>query len=258
MSGVLGELEESIDVAEDALAMVQPGQLVGFTIGLAAWRTYAWSRLGRWNEMVAAADKSVALWIDADRPSAGYGIHGFIAAVDAARNRREESLAQRWAEPAREILAQFDKAHPTSAIRALVDLDLDRVVSIVGAHELYRERLYLLELGLAICTDRAVHAPAAATRELADVAAAAEMRIIQASALRAAGVRDGDLEALHQALELFQATNALPYVARVQAEIGLIGGGAAWRTGMATLEQLGEVEHVERLRARSGKAALDG
>lgn len=255
MSAVLGDLEESIATADQGLAIAQPGQSPRFAVGQAAWQTYGLSRLGRWSEMVTAADRCMSLWIEADRMSAGFAVHGFIAAVDAARGRREDALAQRWVDASREIMDQFPDSHPTASIRALVDLDLEAIVDIVSQPERYRERLYFLELGLAICIDRGHPVPREATTALIELAASSGMRIVQAQALRAQGVRDADAAALGQALGLFEATSAVPYVARVQTEIGLVDGDeATWRTGIATLQSLGEVEQLERMRARAGEA----
>ena len=67
----------------------------------------------------------------------------------------------------------------------------------------------------------------------------------------ALAVATDDPGPLREALETFEAVGAVPYVARVQADLGaMTGDEALYERGIAGLEALGDVDHLARLAAR--------
>src|SRR5438876_12291344 len=55
------------------------------------------------------ADWAAQLWIDSGRSSAGYALRGFMAAVDVARARQDERLAELFGVIHDDISAAFPK-----------------------------------------------------------------------------------------------------------------------------------------------------
>ena len=82
---MLGDLDEAIRISASGLALLQPGQVPAWTLHLVTWRTYALTLRGLWDDALAAGDRGYELWIETDRPSAGYALRGFVAALDVAR-----------------------------------------------------------------------------------------------------------------------------------------------------------------------------
>ena len=64
-------------------------------MGLGAWETTLLHALGRWDEAASAFARLEIAWEEAGRPSAGYAAHGFLAALDVGRARRDDALIDR-------------------------------------------------------------------------------------------------------------------------------------------------------------------
>ena len=252
-SALLGDFDQSRLSADRALALIQPGQNPGFAVGSAAWAAYGAFMIGRWDEVVAAVEQCRQQWVDADRPAAGYAIHGFLAGIEGARRRGDDARMTRWREVAEEIINRFEPAHPTAALRALVTLDLDQVADLVGHAERYVERPHYLELAMSVCADRVHPVPAEALDSIIDVSHAAGIVITEAQGLRLRGLLRSDSEDLLASLELYRTMRAIPSIARLQTEIGLLTRDDAMAdVGLRDLEALGEIEQPARIRLRAG------
>jgi hypothetical protein len=97
---------------------------------------------------------------------------------------------------------------------------------------------------------------------LEDIVAYAEprhLRVLEAAARRALGFLRGDIADLASALELYRTMGARPFVARVEAEIGLMTGEASlMSSAMAMLEQVGDIEYATRLAGEARDRGVSG
>jgi class 3 adenylate cyclase len=250
-SSFIGELDETITFAERGIASVQPGQDPGFSLAVASWLSYGLALKGRWDEVPAAGERLRRLWLEADRPSAGYALSGFIAALDVARARREEDEIARLAETLADIVDQFGEDHPTRRLHAFVGPDLDALARICARPEFYVERLHHVEHALATCADRRHPLDADVIDRLIVLARSQETRPLLAQALRVDGGQRGDADALREALALAERMGATPLVGRLRVELGEMTGDAVLEAeGIEILERLGDVDQLERMRKR--------
>jgi class 3 adenylate cyclase len=251
-SALLGDLAHTIEESDEAMALVQPGQNPGFAIGGASWRAYAAAMAGRWDELVSNVERLRRLWIDAERPAASYSLQGFLSGIDWARNRGEDGLQERWSEVASEIVARFAPGHPVAGLSAVVQLEMEGIVEIIGHPDRHPDRAHYIEHALAICADRAHPVAFASIDRLIARAAGSGMRLVEAQARRLRGVQR-DPDNLATSLAIFEETGADRYAARVRAELGLArGDDALLRRGTRELEALGELEQLARLLSRGG------
>ncbi|MEP6470021.1 MAG: adenylate/guanylate cyclase domain-containing protein [Chloroflexota bacterium] len=252
-SALLGDFPAVLAAADEAMGLLQPGQNPAFAFGGTAWRAYALALLGRWDEMAEAIERCRALWIEADRPAAGYALQGLLAGVDVARRRRDDLPYQRWREVADHILGRFDPAHPTAAVRAIVALDAEGISAIVSHPERYGERIHFIELAMSVACDHGIACDEAALDRTIRRAEALGTPVVEAQARRLRGTQRGDTQELEQSLALFGAVEAEPFVARVLAEIGLqTSDDGRLSDGLNRLERLGELEQLEWFRSRMG------
>ena len=132
-------------------------------------------------------------------------------------------------------------------------LDLDQVADLVGHAERYVERPHYLELAMSVCADRVHPVPAEALDSIIDVSHAAGIVITEAQGLRLRGLLRSDSEDLLASLELYRTMRAIPSIARLQTEIGLLTRDDAMAdVGLRDLEALGEIEQPARIRLRAG------
>jgi hypothetical protein len=114
------------------------------------------------------------------------------------------------------------------------------------------------ERTLALCADLRHPPDVEAIRPVLDFATAGRLRILEAQARRTWGLAEADAAQLGRALEIFEATGAMPYAARARCERALLTGDETeLAAGRAALEALGDGRYLERLerdvsRARAG------
>ena len=264
-STLLGDLDEADRVSAAGVALAQPGQAPGWVLHLLAWRAYALVLVGRWDEATAAAERGRQLWLEMSRSAAGYAVRGFIAALDVARARRDERGAATMVAALTEITRQFDPESPVARVAPYVagdvdavrrqlesgffgDIELDALLQLVK-----REvgRVEYVERALSLCSDRLVLLSPESTRSMIRIAAAHRHALFEAQAHRALGLALEDADELLVALEMLDRAGALPYAARVRCERASITGDTTeLEAGAHVLEQLGDVEHLERVQRR--------
>ncbi len=250
-SAMLGDLAEVIHAADEAIGSIDLDQNPAFAIGGASWRAYAYSLIGDWDEVVASVERERQLWIESDRPAAGYGLQGFLSGIDLARGRGDDQRMERWREVADEIVGRFAPDHPVAALAALIEPRLDGAAAIVERAERFPDRLHFVEHAMAICADRAHPVPAAAIERLIDRGTTAGMRVVEAQARRLRGILASDEPELERSLALFETIGARRYAARVRAELGLVRRDPAlMEPALAELDRMGELEQLERFEAR--------
>ncbi|MGZ6312689.1 MAG: ATP-binding protein [Candidatus Limnocylindrales bacterium] len=251
-SSLVGRLDEAIAAAERGLADVQPGQAPYFALAVASWRPYAMALRGRWDEVPAATERCRQLWAEGGRGTSGYALSGFIAGLDVARARRDESAIERWSAVIEEIVGQFEEHHPTRRLLAFVGPDVEALATDVAAHAgLYGERLHHVERAFAACADRDQRIAPEAVDEVAALALERGTRPLLGQALRVRGLQRGAEADLRDALALFEEIGARPYVARAQIELGqLAGEPTLLAQGLVDLEELGDVDQLARVHQR--------
>jgi len=250
-SAMLGDLPQVVESSDAALAMLQPGQNAAFAVGGAAWRAYAAALMGRWDDLVASAERLRHLWLEADRPAASYGLQGLLSAIDWARGRGEDELLQRWREAAREIIGRFDPSHPVAALAAVVEVQLDGIVELIRHADRYPDRRHYVEHAMAICADRLQPLPIDLLDDIIAQAEIDQMRLVEAQGRRLRGLLRGDADDLERSLTAFDAMGAVRYAARLRTELGMERGDEALvQAGMRELDGMGEVEQLARLAAR--------
>jgi hypothetical protein len=93
--------------------------------------------------------------------------------------------------------------------------------------------------------------------DLLDYAGARGLGLITAGTLRLRGVLTGSRPDLETALGLFESMGAIPSVARVRTELGIVGGDATLvDAGLDALDRLGDVEQASRVGAERKTASL--
>jgi class 3 adenylate cyclase len=253
---LLGDLGEADRVSAGGLALVQPGQATGLTLHLIAWRTYALTLLGRWDEAASAGERARQLWIESGIASAGFALRGFIAALDVARGRRDARLV----EQTREVLDEIMRASPDSphgAMRPYLTLDLDALEALVirAFRISHFGTIERAERTLALCTDHGRPPAPDLIRPIAEFAEFHAYPILEAQARRALGVALKDPAELARAVDLFERCGARPYAARARCERGLLTSDEAeLAAGMHVLEEIGDVDQLDRMERARGRA----
>ena len=251
-SALIGDLPQVLESSAAAMALIQPGQNAGFSVGHASWHAYAQALIGSWEPLVATVDWLRARWFEAERPAASYGLQGPLSAIDWARNRGEEEMLERWGEVAREIIGPFASHHPVAALAGILELDLDRVADIIARHARYPDRIHYVEHALAICADRAYPVSLTPIEEVLE-SAQSGLRVVEAQARRLRGVMRADPRDLRESLRLFEEFGANRYSARVRSELGhLTDDPDLASRGDRGLDELGELDRWTRMRGGAG------
>lgn len=253
-SSVLGDLDEAIETSAAGLALLQPGQVPAWALHLLAWRTYALTVRGLWDDALAAGDRAYQLWIETRRPAAGYALRGFVAALDVARARRNDQLIDRYQEVLAAILRDFTARTRWRRLDGFVSGDLDVVKThMVGRFDFQHMSLEYLERGLSFAADRRQPPAADVVRPIAEFAAAHGYQVLEAQACRALGIALRDPAQLTHALDLFERIGAGPYAARTRCERAvLMDDEVSLDAGMRVLTELGDLNQLERIEQARG------
>ena len=240
-AALIGDLEDTARAADEAMALVQPGQNPGFALGGTSWSAYAAALTGDWDRLVASVDALRRLWIDAERPAASYCLQGVLSGIDWARGRGEEELLERWLDIATDIVERFDPGHPVAALASVIRLDAAGLVDLVVHPERFPDRQHYVEHATALCADRLLATPISAVDALIARAERSGMVPLEAQARRLRGLLGDRPDDLARSLELFEAIGAGRYAARLRAELGRARGDAAMADrGIRELDALGE------------------
>jgi hypothetical protein len=247
-SAQMGDLEESLRMSTDALADVQPGQASNVVLVAAAWRIWALAMLGRWAEVRGALEAAHDMWVDAGRLSAGFTLHGFVAAHQVATARRDEAMRTRAIDVIDEIGRQFADGNPLLTWLSLARLDFRVLGTILVRYEQYLGRTQLVEMALAACLDHGRPVPGETLDALAREGAARGLRLLEAQALRGQGLAEQNPARMAGALDIYEASKAVPRAAVITVELGRIRGDRVLvERGLAALESLGDLVSLERL-----------
>jgi hypothetical protein len=248
----VGDLETCLAAADEGLAITEPALGAGFAIGLAAWRLWALTLLGRWDDVPRAEDRLRKLWENDGRPAAIYTVQGFVGAWLVARARQETVAAARLAEDVLRMTAAFDSSHPVRALGHLVKGDLDSVRDAMHRPERYHwQRPYVLECLLAALNDDDRMPDVMHLRKVITEAVRRGTPILEAEARRSLALADNDLTELARALQVFQRVGMPASIARARAELGSqLRDQRMVLSAYETLEALGDRAYLARLRER--------
>jgi class 3 adenylate cyclase/tetratricopeptide (TPR) repeat protein len=251
MHAFLGDLDESLEASDRMLRDLAPNQAQALALSLSAWKVWALAKLGRWDEVSGAAERSNRLWEDVGRISAGFALNGFVAALAVGRARGDDRLADRARAILTEIVEQFPPGQIFRRLAAFAEPDTEALVrEVVLDWEPYAARFHLVELAIATCVDRGRTIPLEVLDRLVTEGRERHHRLVLAQALRARGVQAGTPADLAEAMELFRGFGARPDLARAQIELGELTGDAALRaSGIAILEDLGDLDQLGRVSA---------
>jgi hypothetical protein len=250
-SSALGELDDVHDTADSILRDLAPNQAQATAMSLAAWQTWSLALLGRWDEVTAAAERAARLWEDSGRISAGFAIHGQVAALEVGVARRDDRLRSRATSVLLGIAEQFPPGHLFRRLTAVVGPDPEALVrTMILDWEPYLTRLHLVERAVAICADVHHPIPLDGLDTLLGEARTRDQRLLAAQLLRARGIQERAPDNLDEALALFRGFSAQPLVARTELELGqLTDDTTLVASGTAALEALGDVTHLGRVTA---------
>ena len=248
-SALLGELERAERVTAEVLAQVQPGQVPSATLHVAAWRTYALTLLGRWDEGLAMAERAYGLWVDLGRPATGYALHGFMSGIDIARARQNQQLVDRYAAVDSEIMLAYPVASHFRHWLGYGSRDLAPIARAVDGFRLGQMlRAQHLERGLSWLLDQNQGPSTSTIAPILEYSHAHELALLEAQAERARGRAERNAERLQRSIGLFDRIGAVPYAARVRCELALLtGNGAEMAAGVSVLERRGDAEQVGRV-----------
>ena len=247
-SVLLGELDEAERITAAGLAQVQPGQVPAITLNLVGWRTLTLTLLGRWDDALTTAERARQLWIESGRPSAGYSLKGFMAAVDVARARQDERLVEQYGAINDEIAAAFSEDTASRYWLGYSNTDLASCQAAVE-HFLLEPKLQMdrLERGLNLLLDHDRMPSTAGLLALLELCRRREFPIVEAQLERALGRVEHDLTRLDRSIRLLDAVGARPYAARVRCERALMTGDRReMDAGLALLESIGDGDQVLR------------
>jgi class 3 adenylate cyclase len=247
-SSLLGELEEASRVTAEALAQVQPGQVPAPTLHIVAWRIYALTLLGRWDEALTLAERGQQLWVDLGRPATGYAVHGFMAAADIARARQDQQLLDRFAAVLDGITSIYPKGSYYRHWQGYGGRDLTPFIQAVEQFQLGGMfRTDHIERAVNRLLDQDAEPAVDAIATVLNYGRAHEFAVLEASAERGLGRAERSAERLQRSIGIFERVGAIPYAARARCERALITGDRAeMQAGLRLLERLGDAEQVGR------------
>jgi class 3 adenylate cyclase/tetratricopeptide (TPR) repeat protein len=248
-SGVLlGDLDQAERDSAEGIAEVQPGQVPGPTLHLVSWRIAALTLLGRWDEALNMAERARQLWIDLDRGSMGYALHGFMSAIDIARARQDQQLIDLYAGVHDEIVLAFSEGSEFRHWLGYGSRDLAAVSLAVQRFRLgMMIRLDRLERALSRLLDHDTLPPTSTLEAIREYCRDHELPILEAQAERGLGRAQRDPGRLQRAIDLLDRAGARPYAACVRCERALLTSDHdEMAAGLAVLEQLGDAEQILR------------
>ena len=247
-AALLGELAKGDRVSGEGLAQIQPGQVPAAALHLVAWRAYVLALAGRWDEALTMAERAYDLCRDLQSRSTAYALHGFMAAMDIARARQDQSLFDRYAEIHDEVVAAYSEGMEYRHWKDYAKPDpggLRRAVESFQLGQMFR--LDRLERGLGRLLDLDVPPSVAILAPIRDYARDHQFIVLEAQAERGLGQVQRRVDALQRARSLFERAGAIPYVARVRSEAAtLTGDEAEMAAGLQVFEQLGDAEQLGR------------
>jgi len=247
-SAALGDLETVVGSVEKILGDIAPNQALNLALSLSGWLVWGLAMTGRWDEVAPAVAKASRRWEDAGRPSSGFALHGFLAALEVGWARGDDALISQCQTLISGISEQFPPGNIFRRLGAWLKPDVGAIATqAVADWRPYTGRLHLVERSLSLCVDFRYQIPRETLQTLLAWVEPHDQRLLAAQVRRALGVLHGDAEALGVALAYYRAIGARPLVARTEFELGTLTVQDDLRdAGVASLEALGDLGYLRR------------
>ena len=189
-SALLGDLAQVDRATASALGLFQADQVHWWGLHSAAWRAYALTLLGRWDEALAVAEHARKIWAEGGLIPAAYCVHGFIAALDIGRARHDTQLVDRYRAVLDEILKHFAADSLFGRLRPYGRGDIETLEAEVigGFGTIPRARQHLVERTLSLCSDLNRSLAPEAIQGIVANASADGLKMLEAQARRALGI----------------------------------------------------------------------
>ncbi len=251
-SALLGDLDDAERVSAAGLAHIQPGQVRAWTLHLVAWRIYTLTLLGWWDEALSMGERARQLWLESGKPAAGYATRGFVSVIDIAGARQDGALAEMYAAMVEAIVVAFPEDNPNGRWRSYAAGDLDGVEKAICGWPVDTEtQPERFERSLSLLHDHGRTARADRVDDILQVAKRHSFRLLEAQVRRGRGLLRRDPDELARSLDLWEASGALPYAARVRCERAMLTGDRAeFDAGAAMLERVGDRDQLGRYERR--------
>ena len=261
----LGRIRHAEEITGRGSARIQPGQAPTYVLHLITWRICALALLGRWDEAAEAGDRALEIWERIGHGPAHFAGRGFLAAFDVAQGRRDQRRQELLRAAVDAIWA--DEPNVLRASRATMDGDVAGMHRLladaddgetggpdVAAATAWHAESYERVLGL--CSDLHQLPGEALLTEIHRVARGSDLALVALQATRALALRRGDAHELAAVVDHAASEGLVPLAARARCDLGeLSGDEAALAEGMHALEMLGDITHLDRVRARHGTRA---
>ena len=253
MQAVRGELEESEQAAAQARAGLGSGQAASWALGASAWRTFSLHALGRWDDALAEAVRAERSWAESETRAPWFALNGFLAAFAICRSRADPEEAGRWRAAATTIFERSDPSIRTQRMAGYLSEDLAGLeAEVVRDFRVFTGRYDYVHLAMSLLADRDYPIAAEALDAIIDYTEPRGIALVSASARRLRGLARRDPSDLQAALASYAAMSAIPLVARVRTELGLLTGDRELMAlGVGDLEAIGDVEQASRVSARA-------
>ncbi len=165
-----------------------------------------------------------------------------MAAIDVARAREDEQLADVYRELLETIIMAFPQDSPFRRWLGYGEADLAPVEEALKEVPIVTTGLIeRIERGLSLLIDAGRLPSIERLNEILERSEEGKFRPLEAQARRGLGVARRDLDMLSASLAMWEELGALPYAARVRCERALLTGDhAELEAGLAVLERIGD------------------
>ena len=233
-SMALADLHEADRALEQGTALDWAPHSPEF-VGLLSDQICVLALLGRWDELSTIADRAVKHWSE-HHGASGPASFGFVAGYEVALARRSTALADRLHQA---LLQLAEEVASGPFLRAIAERDWDAIE---------RGMLVRLDRGqgsdlrvervLSTFADRRQPIRSETVSTILDHAVTRGLPLLEAQARRAAGQFD-------VAIEIWERSGALPYVARARIELARSRGRVPDAEDISTLRELEDLEYLE-------------
>jgi hypothetical protein len=251
-SAILGQLVDADQMTAAGMRLLYPHNVQDPALHLLAWRTYAFTLLGRWDEAAETGQRMLQLWAEGGRYAAGHSLFGFVAALDVAGGRQDESMVERLRDAAIQIVDMYPAGHAREAIwRAHLLADFNTLEhQLLGdsarPFESYQYPAFVERFCSSFADAHRALKPEV-TGDILKAAVSHHCLVLEAQVRRVIGLTSQDPEELRRSLEIFDRIGARPYAARARCELALLSRDKRdFESGLAVLAAVGDRQQRER------------
>jgi hypothetical protein len=201
--------------------------------------------LGRWDEAVTAFWRALEAWNDAGAHAAGYGLRGFLPAIDLGRARGDGRIEMAASQAITSVLSRLPASSGMQRLHAYLKGDAgftDDDPAVTGLHP-----AEMVERRLNLANDNRQVVPDNVMEQALQRGVRYGIPLLEAQARRSIGLSRRDASELSNAIEIWERIGAVPLIGRARAERGLVtSDNTETEAGLAILRKLGDVNYVDR------------